>query len=437
MVELTSTRKETQAGNYFVSNYPPFDDWSPENISGVHESLDRSPVDGVPLGLYLHIPFCRKRCHFCYFKVITGANSSLVNTTLDTLVAELKLYAERQCLGNRKPKFIYFGGGTPSFLSANQLRDFTDRLKELLPWDQIEEVAFECEPGTLTEAKLEAIRAVGVTRLSLGVEHFDDDILEVNGRAHRSKEIGQAYAFSRNLDFSQINIDLIAGMVGETEEKWRDCVARTLSLNPDSVTVYQMEVPYNTSIFKKMQSEGKANAPVADWPTKRRWVGYAFEALEKQGYTISSAYTAVKNPDKTKFVYRDALWTGADMLALGVASFSHINRTHFQNDTDLDSYIKRVQRGELPLYRGLRITHEEQLIREFILQLKLGQVKREYFRKKFDVDIISVFSEGLEKCEAESFLVMDQVGVTLSRDGLLRIDSLLPLFFLPEHRGPD
>src|SRR5712664_1203405 len=117
---------------------------------------------------------------------------------------------------------------------------------------------------------------MGITRLSLGVENFDDRILELNGRAHRSPEIGQAYRAARALDFPQINIDLIAGMLGETEENWRVCVQKTLELEPDSVTVYQMELPYNTTISRDLLKGTKLFAePVVNWTTKRRWVAEA------------------------------------------------------------------------------------------------------------------------------------------------------------------
>ena len=213
---------------------------------------------------------------------------------------ELELYAEKPFIGGRKPKFIYFGGGTPSYISSKQLTQLVDGMKRLLPWDEAEEVAFECEPGTLTEGKLKAIKEIGVTRLSLGIENFDEHILEINGRAHGAKEIDRAYDFARSIGFPQINIDLIAGMVDETEENWRECVRKTIELLPDSVTIYQMEVPYNTDIFQEMKVLGQTVAPVADWETKRAWVDYAFAELEKAGYTITSAYTAVKDPAKAR-----------------------------------------------------------------------------------------------------------------------------------------
>jgi oxygen-independent coproporphyrinogen III oxidase len=305
----------------------------------------------------------------------------------------------------------------------------------LISWDGAEEVTFECEPGTLTDHKLKAIREMGVTRLSLGVENFDDHVLEINGRAHRSKEIWRAYGYARELGFPQINIDLIAGMVEETEANWRDCVKKTVELSPDSVTVYQMEVPYNTTIYKQMKTEGKLNAPVADWETKRGWVNYAFAELERAGYTVGSAYTAVKNKEKTKFIYRDRLWAGADLLSLGVASFGHIGGTHYQNQHDFDPYVAAINEGRLPVYRALKPTDQERFIREFILQLKLGSVSADYFIKKFGADPRVAFAGPLQTIHDGGFGDVQGDRINLNREGLLQVDRLLHEFFLPEHRG--
>ena len=430
---LTST-EETTASNYFIANYPPFSFWSPDRVGEALSALERPSDPATPMGMYLHIPFCRRRCHFCYFRVYTGKNSTEIRDYLDTLVRELELYASRTFIGERDLDFIYFGGGTPSYLSTRELRSLTERLSAILPWRKAEEITFECEPGTLTESKLEVIRDLGVTRLSLGVENFDDHVLEINGRAHRSKEIWRAYEFACSLGFPQLNIDLIAGMVGETEENWRDCVEKSLSLQPDSITIYQMEIPYNTTIYKNMQLEGSQIAPVADWPTKRRWVEFAFSELEKAGYHVSSAYTAVKDPAKSRFVYRDQLWSGADLIALGVASFSHIGGTHFQNEHDIGPYMARIKRGELPIYRALTPTREEGLIRELILQLKLGRVRRAYFQDKFQSDILERFSTPLRNLQESGYLEVSDGTVLLTRQGLMQIDRLLPEFFLPEHR---
>src|SRR5216683_4209746 len=224
----TSAPDRTEVGNYFVANYPPFSVWTKEAVRTSARPALALPPAPVPLGLYLHIPFCRERCHFCYFRVYTDKNAQEVTGYLDLLAAEWEKYGELAAIAGRPLDFVYFGGGTPSFLSTAQLEGLVERLSRVATWSQAEEVTFECEPGTLTEGKLSAIRRLGVTRLSLGVENFDDGILERNGRAHRSPEIGRAYRFARSLDFPQINIDLIAGMLGETEDNWRRCVEKTV-----------------------------------------------------------------------------------------------------------------------------------------------------------------------------------------------------------------
>jgi oxygen-independent coproporphyrinogen III oxidase len=428
---------EPEVGSYFVANYPPFSVWNQQAVDrDARPALAARPT-ASPLGLYLHVPFCRKRCHFCYFRVYTNKNARDVEQYLDWLVREWAQYAAQPAIAGRPLDFVYVGGGTPSFLSTGQLDSLVSRLNAITPWTTAEEVTFECEPGTLTEAKLTAIRRSGVTRLSLGVENFSDRILEVNGRAHRSPEIQRAYDFARALDFPQINIDLIAGMLGETDENWRACIARTLALDADSVTIYQMELPYNTTISGDLIKQGgQFDDPVAGWPVKRRWVAEAFEALERAGYHIGSAYTAVKDPAKTTFVYRDRLWEGADLLGLGVASFGHLNGVHVQNLDTWEKYGEAVDRGDLPLGRAYRPTDEERLIRELILQLKRGSIAPAYFAGKFGVDVRDRFAPVWRSLAADGYLAENAADrVALTPDGLSRVDMLLHRFFLPQHVG--
>jgi oxygen-independent coproporphyrinogen-3 oxidase len=434
----TAFAEPTEVGSYFVATYPPFSVWSEAAVDrDARPALNTAPDPNVPLGLYLHIPFCRKRCHFCYFRVYTDKNAQEVGQYLDVLAREWELYGELPAFAGRPLDFVYFGGGTPSFLSTQQLDRLVKRLSGVAPWDKAEEIAFECEPGTLTESKLATIRRLGVTRLSLGIENFDDRILEVNGRAHRSPEIGQSYRWARALQFPQINIDLIAGMLGETDENWQVCIDKTLELQPDSITVYQMELPFNTTISRDlMKRSGRFSEPVADWKTKRRWVEEAFAAFEANGYHVKSAYTLVKDPTKTRFVYTDRLWQGADMAGLGVASFGHINGVHVQNADTWEAYSAAIERGELPLHRAYRPTQEERLIRELVLQLKRGTIEPPYFTTKYGVNILERFADPLASLETDGYLShVDRDRVSLSRPGLLRIDALLPRFFLPQHTG--
>jgi len=431
---LKRATKETIGGGYFVANYPPFTFWTHDHLPALDEAMERPPATDTPLGLYVHIPFCRKRCHFCYFKVYTDVNAKTIWDYVEAVTNELKLYRDKPFIGDRKLNYVYFGGGTPSYLSVEQLSALKAGIEEVLPMDSADEITFEAEPGTLNEPRLQSIRELGVTRLSLGVENFDDHILEVNGRAHRSKGVYRVYDFARSIDFPQINIDLIAGMLDETDENWQRCVDETLRLEPDSVTIYQMEVPFNTTIFKQMKESGQFTAPVATWETKRAWVKYAFEKLEDNGYEIASGYTAVRKDKNIRFVYRDQLWRGADMVALGVASFGHINGVHFQNIPDIEPYKETVRGGRLPVFRALPTNADEQLIREFILQMKLGHVSKDYFKEKFRTDVQTRFAEPIALLKDWGYLRETNGDYILSRDGLMCVDAFLPEFFLPRHR---
>ncbi len=423
----------TTTGNYFVANYPPFSCWRREDTGLALARLATPPVEDTPFGLYVHIPFCRKRCDFCYFRVYTDKDSKSVHRYLDAVIEEVRMHAANAAVTGRKPEFVYFGGGTPSYLSVDQLTKLFDGIQQHLPWHTAREVTFECEPGTLQEKKIHALKDLGITRLSLGVENFDPEILERNNRAHRAKEIDKAYSIARDVGFQQINIDLIAGMIGETDANWQKCIERTIEMAPDSVTIYQMEIPHNTTVAGRMKASGEETAPVADWPTKRRWVQEAFTALEQHGYHVGSAYTAVRG-DEAKFLYRDGLWHGADLLGVGVASFSHVGGVHFQNIHDFDPYIECIENGQLPIHRAMQVTADQRLIREFILQLKLGSVDTSYFTNKFGIDPLVRFAEPLAKHQNDGYLSIDGTRVTIARHGLLQVDRLLHDFFPEEHR---
>jgi oxygen-independent coproporphyrinogen-3 oxidase len=426
--------KATEVGSVFVSNYPPYSFWRADFLNDVHNALHSPPKPDATLGLYLHVPFCRKRCKFCYFRVYTDKNSAEIQTYLNALAKEVELYSTLPSVQGRPLKFVYFGGGTPSYISVKHLQALVSRIKAAIPWEGAEEVTFECEPGTLTQPKLEAIRESGVTRLSLGIENFNDEILQENGRAHLSAEIYRCLPWIKALDFDQLNIDLIAGMVGETWETWKDSVRKTIEIDPDSVTVYQMELPFNT-VYSKSILDGSTPIPVADWKTKREWNAYAIEQLTAAGYETSSAYTMVKKDRVCKFVYRDAVWHGTDMLGTGVASFSHISGMHFQNTANWNDYIGKLNRNEIPLDRGFVTTEKERLTREMILQLKLGKIEAAYFQRKFGADLLKEFGRGYANLQKEGMLSFNHEGVELTPKGLLRVDQLLPTFYDEKYRN--
>ena len=435
MTVSAAEQEKTGLGNYFIANYPQFSFWNNSYLPDAQRAIDSPPRPGVPLGLYLHIPFCRKRCKFCYFRVYTDKNASDISVYLDAITKEVELLSKTACVGGRPLDYVYFGGGTPSYLSATQLDGLMTRLREIMPWDSAREITFECEPGTLQKHKLEMLRKHGITRLSLGVENFKPEILQYNGRAHLEDEIYRAFGWARELGFPQINIDLIAGMVGEDWDNWKQCLEKTIKLDPDCVTIYQMELPYNTVFSKELKVLGndEPGLAVADWPTKRAWTRYAFDELVKAGYEVSSATTVVKSKAKTRFVYREALWRGADMFGTGVASFGHVNGVHIQNVDTWEAYVASLDAGELPLGRAFPTAERDRLIREVVLLLKTGHLDVGYFRDKYKVDVRDEFRAAFEKLERDGWLNVTGESIDCTPDGLIQIDRHLPVFFDPQY----
>jgi oxygen-independent coproporphyrinogen-3 oxidase len=419
--------ESTEPGGYFVANYPPFSRWHAGAMPEVLAAFAAPPTDAA-LGLYLHVPFCRKRCKFCYFRVYTDTSAADVERYSQALAAEAALVASRPAVAGRTVRYVYFGGGTPSFLSARQLDRLVTGLRGSLGWDAAEEVTFECEPGTLSEPKVGKLRDLGMTRISLGVENFDDAILEANGRAHLSAEILRAWEWIRTAGFPSTNVDLIAGMLGETFDSWRTTVERTLALGADSITIYQLELPLNTVFVHDAKASGGA-VPVADWPTKRAWVDWAFDRALESGYAISSAYTLVRDPARVQFRYRDMLWEGSDLVALGVASFGHLSGLHYQNAPHWDDYLGAIDAGRLPVARGLRPTPRELLLRETVLGLKRGTLDVDRLGRKYGVDPLAAWAPVWAGLEVEGYLDQLRPRPVLSRRGLLMVDALLQRFF--------
>jgi oxygen-independent coproporphyrinogen-3 oxidase len=425
---------KTEVGSYFVSNYPPFSQWKAEGLPDIYSALDREPDRSVPMGMYLHIPFCRKRCKFCYFRVYTQQNADVIKNYVDALDKEVELLKTKPAFQGRDLEFVYFGGGTPSYLSAKQLLLLRERLSDSISWNNAKEVTFECEPGTLSLEKVQTLREIGITRVSLGIENFNDKILEENGRAHLSPEVFRAYDWLKQVGFPQINVDLIAGMIGETDDNWHACLDKVIELRPDNVTVYQMELPFNTLISKEMLEHG-IESPVADWPTKRRWANEAIEKLGKAGYHLSSGNELVLDPEKDRFVYRDNLFRGSDIIAVGVSSFGHLQGVHYQNKDQLDDYLKIVQSGQLPINRAMTPTKHQMFIREWILQMKEGHVSAAPFRSKFGLDPFQEFAEPIANQTKAGYIERENGSIRVTRKGLLQVDSLLWEYFEPQHRA--
>lgn len=424
---MPAFQAEPLTGNYFVAAYPPFSCWHPCQNSHVKEVLLGPPTTD-PLGLYIHVPFCQHKCDYCYYLSYVGKTRATIQSYLDHVVHELALYARHPAVSNRPLAFVYFGGGTPSLLNLAQVRRLTSGLREILPWTGTAEITYECAPRSVRPELLEELLASGVTRISMGVQSFDNALLKINGRIHLAEDALRAYELIRKMGFDWVNLDLMVGLIGETPEKWYASVRKAIELSPDSATIYQTEIPCNTQLYRDLQA-CCLPAPPVSWELKRHRLNQAFSELEQAGYTIVSAYCAVKDPKRHRFQYQEHLWRGGDMLGLGVASFSYFRGVHFQNQTTLEQYEAHVHSDMLPIFRTYQLELWDQLVREFILQLKWGEVSLSAFEAKFGVDLRVVFAQPLQTLAAQGHLNRTHDAVRLTRQGLLRVDRLIPDFY--------
>ncbi|MBI3461865.1 MAG: hypothetical protein HY000_02230, partial [Planctomycetes bacterium] len=222
-------------------------------------------------------------------------------------------------------------------------------------------------------------------------------------------------------------------LVGQSEAGFRSSLERVLRMGPDSITVYQLEVPQYTPLYQAIdRRELRGNLPT--WGEKRAMLAYAFKRMEEEGYALRSAYAAARNGPHRRFAYQVEQYQGADLVGIGASSFSYVGGVHYQNHSSLEEWIGDVRGGRLPAVRAYVLSPAERLRREFVLQLKLGSVDLARLNQKFGAKVSTLFAEPLTDLARRGWLIFDDGRVTLTRAGLLRVDRLLPAFYLPEHR---
>jgi oxygen-independent coproporphyrinogen-3 oxidase len=276
------------------------------------------------------------------------------------------------------------------------------------------------------------MREAGVTRVSMGVQQLNDDVLKNSGRVHLVSDVERAFAEIGRARFDVVNVDLMIGLVGETDDSFHRSLDRVIEMSPDSVTLYQLEIPINTPLYRALR-DGEIVIPPAGWDIKRGRLAAAFAHLEQAGYTVRSAYAAVRDPYRHRFLYQDLQYRGADLLGLGVASFSYFGGVHYQNVATLRGYSESIAGGQSPRRRAYALSDTERMVREFVLQLKLGRVDAHYFHDKFGVDVANHFAEPLAQFAERGWLTHDAERVALTREGLLVVDRLIRAFYLPDH----
>ncbi|MFH1169880.1 MAG: radical SAM family heme chaperone HemW [Chloroflexota bacterium] len=332
------------------------------------------------MALYIHIPFCRRKCGYCSFVSYQNREAD-IPAYLGAIRKEL---ARRT--GGERVGSIYFGGGTPSLLAAGQVRDILADIYALFSVDEAAEITLEANPGTVDEAYLAAIRGLGINRLSLGVQSLNDGELGLLGRIHTAAEAGEAVRLARSAGFDNLSLDLIYGLPGQSLESWRRTLAGALEMTPEHLSLYALTLEAGTPLQRAIDAKA---LPAIDPDLSADQYQLAEDLLAERGYRhyeISNWAIAGR-----ECRHNLAYWQNRPYLGAGVAAHSHLHNHRLANTSSLDEYLAAFS-GNTPLSPEMdeAIGPELQMAESVILGLRLDEgIDAVYVNQRFGTDVLA------------------------------------------------
>lgn len=422
MMHLDITRTD------FTFQYPPF------NLLQVKDAdiLQKKQ----PLHVYVHIPFCKTRCRYCYYKVFAAGEqaSDEIDEYLKLLAREIEIVSrdpEVQACGVRS---LYIGGGTPSLLSLDQLTRVFGLLKQSFTFNDNYEFCVEANPdeGVLTPDKLALLKYSGVTRLSVGVQSIDDRILKLNGRAGSADEFYRVYEVARSLGFHAINLDFMSGMLGENWTNWTRQFDTILTLRPENVSMYKLEFYLNTRLSKQIRQNQRAPGLLSD-EEEAKYAQYAFDRLQDEGgYIAKNCYSLTRGED-VAHVHAAGVWDGELLLGLGLSSYGVFGDRMYQNTADLKDYEHAIRCGNRPVHRAHLISAREKVARTMVFGIKKLGISRSKFRERHGFEMMLLYGDTIRDLIENGLLVDDGETIRIPRSKYIYADDICRAFFLPEH----
>ena len=374
------------------------------------------------VGLYIHIPFCKKKCEYCDFKSYAG-KENLIDEYMKWLNYEIKEVGE----GNRYDyesgrddlavvKTIYIGGGTPSVIDSKYILQIMDCIKENYLVAEDVEVTIEINPGTVNEEKLITYKKSGINRLSIGLQETHNDLLKTLGRIHSYEDFLATYQLARDVGFQNINVDLMLGLPGQTIADLEESLDRIIELNPEHISVYSLIIEENTPFYEKL-NENKIILPEDEAERKMYWL--TKQKLERAGYI----HYEISNFAKKGFESRHNLscWNQEEYIGFGVAAHSYTNNVRYSNIDKIEEYITNFDSNKK---NENFVFHEKQnkegKMKEFmILGLrKIDGIHIKDFKNKFEGNPIYIFRKELNKLVNEELIEIDGDNIRLTNKGL-------------------
>src|SRR5258705_1256424 len=310
--------------------------------------------------IYVHIPFCARICPYCaFYKDLL--DRSQTSRFCEAILSDLDLLRTRFAI---LPETIYFGGGTPTALSIAQLELLLRGFRERLDLSRLEEWTIEANPGSVSGRKADLLKKFGVNRISLGVQSWDDHLLKLLGREHNARQAEESFDLLRAAGFTNINVDLMFGLPGQTIEQWRSTLEKTIALQPDHISAYCLTYEEDTEFFLR-HARGEFRQ---DADSDAEFFELAMSTLENAGYE----HYEISNYARPGFasVHNYAYWLGKDYLGIGPSAVSTVGMQRWQNVCDYRSYIDRVLSGQSPSASIENLTGEMKRMERIALSLR-------------------------------------------------------------------
>ena len=373
------------------------------------------------VSLYLHIPFCHTRCHYCDFNTYAGI-LPLREPYVRALLTEISLVGKlaQQTGGSEQPcrtRTIFFGGGTPSLLSVDQISHILEACREAFAVDVDAEITLEANPGTLNQEHLRGLRAAGANRLSIGGQSFDAELLKTLGRIHSPKEITQAVQYARAAGFSSINVDFMFGLPGQTMQHWRETIDRALDLRPEHLSLYSLIVEEGTPFYSWVR-EGRISP--GDEDLCADMYEYADEHLQDAGYENYeiSNWSLPGHQCRHNLTY----WHNLPYLGMGAGAYSSFGGRRFSNQREPLEYIRLLKQGQLPEAESEVVERAQEMSETAFLALRTAQgLHLPTFEQRFGISFTRFVGDRLHPVEEAGLLEYDPTSgwLHLSKRGRL------------------
>ncbi|KNZ68827.1 oxygen-independent coproporphyrinogen III oxidase [Thermincola ferriacetica] len=367
----------------------------------------------MAIGLYIHVPFCVKKCNYCDF-ISYPYDAGLTASYVSALLKEIELYGQQLSGKDKELASVYIGGGTPSLLSVPQLEAVFGNLGRFFDYVPGAEVTVEANPGTLDREKLNNWKAFGCNRLSIGMQSMNDSLLRFLGRIHRADEAAHAFYLAREAGFDNINIDLIFGIPGQGMHDWSDTLRRVLELGPEHISAYGLKIEEGTPLAR-LQAEGQL--PPGDEDLEVEMYFHTIDTLRAAGYEHYEISNFCR-PGKAS-AHNLRYWANKEYLGLGPAAHSYLHGVRFSNRPGLNEYCTALNDGLLPVAERNPVDRHGEISETIFLGLRLiNGLNLKDFRQRFGQSIEELFPAALDKLERLGLVEKRDVFLRLTRKGL-------------------